>query len=86
MKSLAASSFWKPYRALPDAVRREARGVFHMLCDPRLYFERVRSHRDSWSVRVTRDYRAVGRMDMEDDSIVWYWIGSHTQFDKKFPV
>jgi hypothetical protein len=88
MKSLAASSFWKLYGALPDAVRRDAREAFRCFGDnpahPGLSFERLRSRPDSWSARVSRDYRAVGRK--EGDSIVWYWIGSHADFDKKFPA
>jgi len=86
VKSIAASSFWKLYGSLPDGVRREAREAFRLFRDnaahPGLSFERVRSRPDSWSVRITQGYRAVGRK--ESDSIVWYWIGSHNDFDKKF--
>jgi hypothetical protein len=88
MKSVAASSFWRLYGSLPDAVRREAREAFRLFRDnpahPGLSFERVHSRPDSWSVRITQGYRVVGRK--ESDSIVWYWIGSHADFDKKFRV
>jgi len=35
-----------------------------------------------WSVRVSRDYRAVGARD--GDTIIWTWIGTHGTYDKKF--
>ena len=74
------------YGFLPEAVRRGARDAFRLFRDnpahPGLSFERVDSRLDSWSVRITQGYRAVGRK--ESVSIVWYWIGSHSDFDKKF--
>ncbi|MGI8732837.1 MAG: hypothetical protein ACR2LM_06000 [Pyrinomonadaceae bacterium] len=33
-----------------------------------------------WSVRVGAHYRALG-LDAAD-SIVWFWIGSHADYDK----
>jgi hypothetical protein len=47
-----------------------------------LHFERLRSDPRQWSVRVTRDYRAVGIID--GDTIIWHWIGSHEEFDRTF--
>ena len=88
MKSVAAASFWRLYASLPDAVRQEARAAFRRFRDnsahPGLSLERLRSRPDSWSVRITQSYRAVGRK--EGDTIVWYWIGSHAHFDKNFPA
>ncbi len=37
----------------------------------------------AWSVRVTREYRAVARRGA--DEWVWVWIGSHQEFDRQFP-
>jgi hypothetical protein len=88
MKSVATAGFWKLYGALPDAVRQETRKAFRCFRDnpahPGLSFERLRFRPDSWSVRITQNYRAVGRK--EGDAIVWYWIGSHANFNKKFPA
>lgn len=33
-----------------------------------------------WSVRVGLSYRALGTDN--PDGIVWFWIGSHAQYDK----
>ena len=86
MKSVATASFWKLYHALPDDVRQEAREAFRRFnvdpAHPGLSFERLRFRPDSWCVRITRNYRAVGRK--ESDSMVWYWIGTHADFDRDF--
>jgi hypothetical protein len=84
--SIATDGFWKLYRVLPGNVRREAREAFRLFCansaHPGLSFERLRGDPESWSVRITRDYRAVGWK--RQDSMVWYWIGNHAEFDKVF--
>ena len=88
MKSVATGTFWKLYSDLPDAVRQAAREAFRLFSNnpahPRLSFERLRCNTDSWCVRITRGYRAVGRK--EGDTMVWYWIGNHADFDRKFPA
>jgi len=88
VNSIATDSFWKLYRALPDSVRQEAKEAFRLFCrnaaHPGLSFERLRCDPESWSVRITRGFRAVGWK--RQDSVVWYWIGSHAEFDKRFPV
>lgn len=33
-----------------------------------------------YSVRVTRDYRALGVRD--DGDMIWFWIGSHTNYER----
>ncbi|GAB4139497.1 MAG: hypothetical protein Tsb009_08470 [Planctomycetaceae bacterium] len=39
------------------------------------------SHRDgSYSVSITMRYRAIFVID--DDTNVWYWVGSHTDYNK----
>ena len=47
---------------------------------PSLHFKRVgRFH----SVRVGLHYRALG-VDA-DEGVVWFWIGSHADYDKLIP-
>jgi hypothetical protein len=88
VKSVTASQFWKLYQALPETVRQEAKEAFRLFCSnpahPGLSFERIRYEPNSWSVRITRGYRAVGRK--HGDTIVWYWIGTHAEFDKRFSI
>ena len=47
---------------------------------PSLQFKRLGTARPVWSVRISIDYRALGARD--GDVIVWFWIGSHADYDK----
>ena len=88
MKSVATRKFWERYQQLPDSVRSKARQVFRLFTTdpshPSLHFERLRCDPKSWSVRITREYRAVGAR--QGDTMVWYWVGNHREFDRAFPV
>jgi hypothetical protein len=87
MTSATTASFWELYRTLPLHVRVAAREAYRQFsgnpAHPSLHFERLRSDSRQWSVRVTRDFRAVGIV--EGDTIIWHWIGSHQEFDRTFP-
>ncbi len=87
MNSFADPAFWKCYRRLPADAQKVARRAYCVFGDnpahPGLRFERLASDSRLWSVRVTRDYRAVGVR--EKNSIVWFWVGTHEEFDRKFP-
>ncbi len=89
MKSRATGGFWKWYWALPREVRASARGAFRKFqrdpAHPSLHLERLRSDPRFWSVRVTRDYRAVAQR-IGGDVWVWVWIGNHQDFDRQFPA
>ena len=81
MKSRAATSFWKNYNLLPKDIQRLAVKQYRLwLRDPRhtsLQFKKVQEY---WSARVTDHYRALGIM--EGDTVIWFWIGSHGEYDK----
>ena len=81
MKHFASPSFWSGYEALPSAVRDLADKNFELLkIDPKhpaLHFKHVGRY---WSARVGLHYRALA-VDAED-GLVWFWIGSHADYDK----
>lgn len=83
MTSSTTGRFWKCYRDLPAEVRIQAREAYgRFLGNPRhpsLHFKQVHSTRPVFSVRISRDYRAVGLVD--GDEITWFWIGSHADYD-----
>ena len=87
MNSTTAPHFWQHYRKLPAAIRQAAREAYRQfLIDPAypgLHFHRLATDSELWSVRVTRSYRAVGLF--QGDTITWFWIGNHDEFDKAFP-
>jgi hypothetical protein len=82
--SKATAKFWKCYRALPIDIRRQAKEAYalfqHDPWYPSLRFKRVHSSLPVYSVRVSKDYRAVGIL--KEERVVWFWIGSHSEYDK----
>jgi hypothetical protein len=44
-----------------------------------LEFKRVGMRLPIYSVRIGLHWRALGAM--ENDTIVWFWIGSHAEYD-----
>ena len=87
MRSRCKRSFWDFYEKLPKEIQREARnayGIFRVNPGmPGLHFEAVTPSRKTWSVRIIGDYRALGaRRPPTGDEIVWFWIGTHNDYDK----
>ena len=80
MTHYAAPSFWRAYHQLAAHVRVLADKQFQLLKSnpqhPSLHFKRVgRFH----SARVGAHYRALA-VDAPD-GILWFWIGSHAEYD-----
>jgi len=80
MRHFASPAFWDAYQKLPQAVRDLADKNFTLLkSDPRhpsLHFKKVGRF---WSVRVGLRYRALA-IEV-DDGLLWFWIGSHADYD-----
>jgi hypothetical protein len=81
--SRATPKFWKCFRVLPRDIQAKAKEAYTLFRDdpwyPSLNFKRVHSSLPVYSVRITKDYRAVGILDGE--KIVWFWAGSHAHYD-----
>jgi hypothetical protein len=86
VRSRRTADFLSLYRDLPREVQAAARKAYQMFHEnpahPGLRLERLRSDPRAWSVRITRDYRAVALRIGED--WLWFWIGTHKEFDRKF--
>lgn len=86
MKSATLPSFWIAYRALGEDVRRSARKAYRLWSEnpfhPSLHFKCINREENIWSARVTRNYRALGVL--EDDTVTWFWIGSHDDYERFF--
>ena len=84
MKHRTLPRFWHYYQLLPGEVRKLADKNFELLKSnpyhPSLHFKKVDDSRKIWSVRIGVQYRALGME--KSDSIVWFWIGSHGDYDK----
>ena len=83
MNSKTTERFWKCYEKLPIRIKRMAKEAYKQFQTnpyyPSLNFKQVHSTRPIFSVRITKDYRAVGIIQGED--IIWFWIGSHLEYN-----
>jgi len=86
--SRRTAEFWQLYQALPERIQAATRKAYEVFREnpahPALRLERLKSDPRAWSVRITREYRAVAFRSGDD--WVWIWIGTHKDFDRKFPV
>jgi hypothetical protein len=86
--SRATPEFWQLYRTLPPQIQLAAQKTYQVFLEnpahPSLRLERLRADPRTWSVRVTRDYRAVALR--RGDEWLWFWIGTHRDFDRRFPA
>jgi hypothetical protein len=85
--SRATPEFWQLYRELPPQIQAATRKAYRLFLQnpahPGLRLERLRSDPRAWSVRISRDMRAVALR--HGDEWLWFWIGSHKEFDRQFP-
>lgn len=84
MKSRTTAKFRKAFANLPDSVQKQARQAYRQFqqdtSHPSLRFKQVHPTLPIYSARVSKSYRAVGQRD--GDTMVWFWIGSHAEYDK----
>ena len=77
----ASRKFWAAYDALPAGAREQADTAYDLLVsDPRhpsLQFKKVGKY---WSARIGLNYRALAVE--ADDGLVWFWIGTHNEYDR----
>lgn len=82
MTSKTQENFWRCLESLPTGVQDQARERFRLwqkdAFDAALHFKPVMG--EVWSVRVNQQYRALGRR--KGSLIVWFWIGSHAEYDE----
>jgi len=83
LKHTASKRFWQALEALPVEVQALAHRNFAQLKaeaqHPSLHFKTVGNGR-FFSVRVGLYYRALGLP--LPDGVHWFWIGSHSDYDK----
>lgn len=84
MKSCTRTSFWKAYWALSPEVRQRAKEAYRLWrqnpSHPSLRFKQVKPSAPVYSVRIGLNHRALGLL--KDDTMTWFWIGSHDEYDR----
>jgi hypothetical protein len=80
MRHFASPAFWQAYAKLPDSVRALADKNYTLLKqDPDHPSLRLKKVGRYWSVRVGLRYRALA-VEV-DRGLIWFWIGSHAEYD-----
>ncbi len=86
MKSSRTRDFRRLFLKLPQQVKETARKNYQLWrqnpSHPSLEFKQINTKDNLWSVRVGIGWRALGVMKVKEDKIVWFWIGSHAEYDK----
>jgi len=84
MRSQTTRQFRRLLAELPEDVQRAARRAYRQFLSnpkhPGLQFKKLEGEDGLYSVRIGLDYRALGAM--ENDRIVWFWIGGHAEYDR----
>ncbi len=86
MISRTHGDFWRLYRQLDTRGKRAASSAFKKFQvdpgHPSLRFKKLSGHDNVWTVRVNDSIRAAARRN--GDTLQWFWIGSHNDFEKLF--
>jgi hypothetical protein len=86
MISQTLPSFWDAYNKLPPESRQQARKAYRIWRDspfhPSLHFKCINSKEKIWYVRISLGYRAIGIM--EKQTVTWFWIGDHDEYENFF--
>ncbi len=81
MNHFASPGFWRCYNALPANTQKLADKNFALLRadpdHPSLHFKKVGRFR---SARVGLQHRALAVE--ADDGLLWFWIGSHADYER----
>jgi hypothetical protein len=72
------------FNDLPLHIQRKARESYRLWKEdpfnPGLQFKQIHPIKPIFSVRIGIGWRAVGVK--EGETIIWYWIGSHGDYDR----
>lgn len=83
MKSITTKRFQKCYYSLPLQTQQAAKRTYLLWKNnnmhPSLHFKQIHEEKPIYSVRVSLSYRALGVK--KDDTMIWFWIGSHAEYD-----
>ncbi len=83
MNSQLTHDFLLCFAKLPEIVKEQSRRCDKLWSQNpghlSLHFKRIHGHENLYSVRIGLGYRALGLV--EGDTISWFWIGSHAEYD-----
>ena len=84
MISRRTTRFKKAFASLPTEIQEAARIAYRQFRDdpahPGLHLKQVHPSKPIYSARISLHYRALAVR--EGDTFVWFWIGSHSDYDQ----
>jgi hypothetical protein len=84
VKSHTTRKFWRLFDDLPADVQEHARRSYAQFAidpsHPSLNFKRVDRNDPIYSVRIGIHFRALGLL--EGDTVTWFWIGIHNDYER----
>ena len=84
MRSRTTNRFRRAFNNLPLEIQGRAERAYELFEQdpghPSLRFKKVHAVESIYSVRITRDYRALGLR--KENDIFWFWIGSHDDYER----
>jgi len=84
MKSKRSRQFRALFEALLEPAQRQANEAYRLFqanpSHPSLSFKQVSPNGPVYSVRIGLHYRALAIR--QPDCLLWFWVGSHTDYDK----
>jgi len=84
VRSRITEDFREAFARLPKQIQRQARKAYQVFLtnpeSPGLHFKKIHALRQVDSIRISRNYRALGVL--ENAEITRFWIGSHAEYDQ----
>jgi hypothetical protein len=84
VNSIVTADFMACFARLPREVQEQARRAYLIWrSNPShsgLRFKPIQGHEALYSVRVGLGWRSLGQL--EGNTITWFWIGSHAEYDQ----
>lgn len=84
MRSHTTAAFRALLVAAPPAIQAKAQIAYSIWAEnpshPSLRYKKVHDTLPIYSVRIDRDWRAVGVV--QQSAMVWFWIGPHDEYEK----
>ena len=84
MQSHTTAAFRALLGTAPASIQAKAQGTYRLWAQnpahPSLRYKKVHSTLPVYSVRIDRDWRAVGTL--QEGAMVWFWIGPHHEYER----
>jgi plasmid maintenance system killer protein len=84
VKSVQTEEYHTLFAQLPNDVQKQASKANRLFEEdpyyPSLHFKCINKEKSWYSVRINKNYRAVGTK--EGDTVLWFFIGTHADYDR----